>query len=309
MAQHPCYFFRPGPVTDTQLTGLTGPTYAALNNQLSSLYNCTHQHHNHQQHYPEAISTDALKKMLEDVVKKVWKIKAPPEEIDKALTEFFASEFWKAVQKGYGIKLDDANIGADDVAMLQKLKESVYQFASAKNYAQMKALSEALLNPDGELRTFTEFRTAAAEINNQFSNTWLKSEYNYAVASSQMASKWKQIESAKDVLKLLQYETAGDERVRPEHQELEGVIQPVDSVFWDTYYPPNGWGCRCDTRQLYSGKITPLNQIILPDKQPSLFNYNSGKQKVVFPPGHPYYDGLPDKIKQQAKDLMNGKPE
>lgn len=227
-----------------------------------------------------------------------------PEEIDKALTKFFASEFWKAVQQGYGMNLDDITINTPDHVLLQKLQENVYQFAAAKNHAQLKALSQALLDDEGNLRSFTDFRTAAAEVNNEFVNVWLKAEYNFAVASAQMASKWKMIEQTKDALPLLQYETVGDERVRLEHQELEGVVQPVDSTFWDIYYPPNGWGCRCDVRQLASGKITPMENIVLPEKMPDLFKFNSGKRGVAFPPGHPYYDGLPAEVKKQGLEIF-----
>jgi SPP1 gp7 family putative phage head morphogenesis protein len=41
------------------------------------------------------------------------------------------------------------------------------------------------------------------------------------------------------------YVTMNDDRVRPEHQVLEGVTLPKEHPFWKTAYPPNGWSCRC----------------------------------------------------------------
>jgi hypothetical protein len=32
---------------------------------------------------------------------------------------------------------------------------------------------------------------------------------------------------------------------RPHHVALDGTILPHDHPFWDTHYPPNGWGCQC----------------------------------------------------------------
>lgn len=230
-----------------------------------------------------------------------------PAELDKQLTEFFASEFWKAVEQGYGLKLDEVDFDSPDHEMLKKLEQSVYQFAAAKNYAQLKAISQALLDEQGKLRTFAAFRQAAAEINNEFVNQWLRAEYNFATASAQMASRWQQIQADKQILPLLRYDTVGDERVRQEHQELDDVTLPVDDPFWDEYYPPNGWNCRCDVQQLSSGRITDKSKITLPEKMPEMFRYNSGKRGIAFPPGHPYYDGLPGDVKLQAEKLLKEK--
>jgi len=42
-----------------------------------------------------------------------------------------------------------------------------------------------------------------------------------------------------------QYEAVGDKRTRPTHWALHGKIFPSDHEFWDTFYPPNGFNCRC----------------------------------------------------------------
>ena len=225
-----------------------------------------------------------------------------PDEISKALIRFFASEYWKAIEEGYAAKTYEVDFDTPDYNMLQSLEKNLYQFSMAKSYQQIKAISQALIDEDGKLRTFSAFRQAAAEINNEFVNQWLQAEYNYAVASAQSASQWVQIQKTKDVLPLLQYKTAGDERVRPEHEAIDDVIRPVDDPFWDIYYPPNGWNCRCDVYQLDSGTITPADKISYPDIKP-IFKYNPGKTGFAFPPGHPYYDGMPAELKIAAQKL------
>lgn len=245
------------------------------------------------------MTADELKQLLEKIVRQVWKNKAMPRQIDKALASFFASEYWKGIEQGYGLKLEDLDFTSPDYTMLRKLELDVFQFSSAKTYQQLKAISQALLDENGVLRSFSQFRIAAAEVNNQFVNQWLQAEYQYAVASAQSASQWQQIQATKDVLPLLKYVTAGDERVREEHRDLEDVVRPVDDDFWNIYYPPNGWNCRCDVQQLDSGSITPLEKISYPDIKP-IFRYNPGKQGFAFPPGHPYYDGLPDSVREQG---------
>lgn len=76
--------------------------------------------------------------------------------------------------------------------------------------------------------------------------------------SAHAAGRWKQIVERQrrlqarnpDETLYLVYETAGDLRVRPQHRAWNRIIRPVDDPFWDTHYPPNGYGCRCIARSL-----------------------------------------------------------
>ena len=74
--------------------------------------------------------------------------------------------------------------------------------------------------------------------------------------TSQAAGRWEQIMRRQRALQkrrpgetlYLIYSTVGDLRVRPAHRAWHHVVLPVDDPFWDTHYPPNGWGCRCIVR-------------------------------------------------------------
>lgn len=46
------------------------------------------------------------------------------------------------------------------------------------------------------------------------------------------------------------YATVGDDRVRPEHEELDGVTLPKDDPMWKKIWPPNGFNCRCQVIEL-----------------------------------------------------------
>ena len=94
----------------------------------------------------------------------------------------------------------------------------------------------------------------------------------------------------------LQYRTAGDDRVRPEHAALNGVTLPPSDDFWESYYPPNGWRCRCTVVQVRKKKhpATPhdeamaLGEAALERDTKGMFRFNPGKQERVFPAYNAY---------------------
>lgn len=46
------------------------------------------------------------------------------------------------------------------------------------------------------------------------------------------------------------YDAVNDRRTRPSHAALDGMVFPANHSFWDTWYPPNGYRCRCTVRSL-----------------------------------------------------------
>ncbi|MGY3571957.1 phage head morphogenesis protein [Vibrio paucivorans] len=53
-----------------------------------------------------------------------------------------------------------------------------------------------------------------------------------------------------DVLPYYVYELGPSRVHRKEHLAWAGLMLPVDDPFWETHYPPNGWGCKCRLRQV-----------------------------------------------------------
>lgn len=83
-----------------------------------------------------------------------------------------------------------------------------------------------------------------------------------------------------DILWGYKYVTVGDDRVRITHRILEGVTLPKDNDFWLTFYPPNGYNCRCQAIPLYTEShiVYPPTEIegikVRPDKG---FSWSAGR--------------------------------
>ncbi|MBR6127901.1 minor capsid protein [bacterium] len=52
-----------------------------------------------------------------------------------------------------------------------------------------------------------------------------------------------------------QYVAVMDSSTRPEHAELNELVFRYDDPFWSSFYPPNGWNCRCRVRALSDYKV------------------------------------------------------
>lgn len=52
-------------------------------------------------------------------------------------------------------------------------------------------------------------------------------------------------EEVSDILPIWEYSAVGDDRTRPSHMALDGLQFPANHRFWDKYYPPWDFRCRC----------------------------------------------------------------
>lgn len=52
-----------------------------------------------------------------------------------------------------------------------------------------------------------------------------------------------------------QYDAVNDSHTRPSHLAMDGKVFPCDSPVWDTWYPPNGFRCRCAVQSLSKRQV------------------------------------------------------
>lgn len=126
--------------------------------------------------------------------------------------------------------------------MRQQLSRSNYVFSGLKTFHELNEAFPSLLDENGNKKTFERFLKDVQKIDETYNRNYLRAEYNFVHASAGMAARWEEFARDGDDY-LLQYRTAGDGKVRPEHAALNGVTLPPSDTFWDEYYPPNGWNC------------------------------------------------------------------
>ena len=175
------------------------------------------------------------------------------------------------------------------------LTENVFVFSGFKEHHELVEASRLLTDQNGDIKPFNRYLNDVRTLHEEYNKNYLRAEYNFAVRNSQMAVKWKEWEETGDRY-LLQYRTAGDDRVRETHAVLDGTTLPMDDPFWDKYLPPLGWNCRCTTVQVRRGKYpeSDSKEAVMKGEnctasvKQQIFRFNPGKVMKVFPPKHPY---------------------
>ena len=138
-----------------------------------------------------------------------------------------------------------------------------FTIAGATNLDMLSDFHTEILRISNEGGTLADFKKQFPEIAKKYGWSYngkpgwrSRVIFETNLRTSRAAGRWEQITRRQRALQArrpnetlyLIYSTAGDLRVRASHRAWHHTVLPVDDPFWNTHYPPNGWGCRCIVR-------------------------------------------------------------
>lgn len=233
---------------------------------------------------------DILSRLVEKYFRQLFDDREVSEENRLALWEYYNNNLSSGFNIGYNAS---SAFYQDDLAAA--LKNDIALFSAFKE-TSFKAQLEAALTEGNKVLSWSDFKQKAAELNVEYNQRYLKTEYNHTVATANSVEQWKSFEADADLYPNLKYNAVNDARTREKHKALNGLILPINHVFWKTHSVPLDWGCRCNLEQTDEepSKIVPAF-----DVKP-MFKNNAAMSGKVF--GDMPYSLTADQAKD-AEDL------
>lgn len=197
--------------------------------------------------------------------------------------------FEDALERGFGKPVFEFDVASPFYEKFQSMRRNVYIFSAAKQYSQVREMSD-FIKPDV---TFNDFKKKADTIFSTYNRNYLETEFNTAISQSQNARNFLEAIAEQKVFPFVTYMSQGDAKVRPEHSDLHGITLPANDPFWNTYWPPNGFNCRCFTIRKKKASLSNVDKLDIEKinaEVPDLFRANPGRTGVVFnSKKHPYF--------------------
>ncbi len=128
----------------------------------------------------------------------------------------------------------------------------------------------------------------------------LRTIYRTNTRMSIAAGRWRRYQAEKKSFPYLRYRS-DHPRKHPRQQHLgwHGLILPIDDPWWQTHFPPNGWGCNCIVEQVSEAMMKRSGWHVSqpPAEGPRIPFYPAGKsQPIMVPPeidpGFSYNPGI-----------------
>ena len=143
----------------------------------------------------QAVDLSSWTKVINDVARKLYNKQLKPEDLHQDLIYKIHGELESASSDG--IDYNPTKFDYASVAMLKQVNANLYEFSSAKSFAELVAMNGKLIDKDGKVRSFTDFKSEVEKLNILFNRNYLRTEHQTALKSAQMAKKWLKFQERK----------------------------------------------------------------------------------------------------------------
>lgn len=236
--------------------------------------------------HTEPFITGDLSTLFNDALNNIYKELV---DVKKEIEPNLFNHTWQALNKAVDTEFGSISHGDPNFDFLNELKYNNGVFAAFKTHRQQNDLAAQLLDKDGNLKPFEQFKTDTQQILGEYNKNWLKTEYDTAVIRARMAARFKKFERDADLYPNLMWLESTSAHPREAHMELYGIIRPINDPFWLKYFPGMEWNCKCGITNT-DEPVTdlPIKMDEIPDAPPGL-DENPVVKGEIYAKSHPYF--------------------
>ena len=270
-----------------------------MNELYGQTCSCCHAHEPRNEATVSSLFTpELMARLLADIFARKFNVE---DEIWPELYEAARQTFERALEEGYPMEeTEDA-----DRLFHEALKNDADVFAAFRTHRMQNDIASQLLDEDGRLKEFRQFREDAESVIGTYNNHWLRTEYDTAVLRARYAADWKRFSRNADILPNLKWmpTTSADPDVFHMEYWRIGLTLPKTHPFWKSHHPHDRWGCKCDleeTDDLVTGTIPDVDYMPSPG-----LDSNPGLEPELFSHTHPYYEKAYPGAEKAVEKVIN----
>ena len=205
----------------------------------------------------------------------------------------------EAARKGF----DESEVVDPDDDFRTAILRNNEVFVAFKVHRMQNDMAKLLLDSNGNLKPFEQWRKEVMPIASHQVGQWLRTEYNTAVFRAHQAADWQQFEREKDILPNLRWMPSTSVNPGKDHMVFWGTVRPIDDPFWNEHRPGDRWNCKCDLSST-DDPVTEIPDFTKKDNPHPGLDNNPGKDGKLFSDTHPYIANAYPGAKKAVERLM-----
>lgn len=180
--------------------------------------------------------------LLNTALERIYKGEINPQtEIEENLFEAFRQVLNDAVDQAFpGITASDP-----DFDFYEELRSNNDVFAAFKTHKMQNEIAAELLDGDGVLKSFSQWKKDVESIVDHHTEHYLRVEYDTAVIRAHHAAEWRQFEREREILPRLKWIPSTSVTPRESHMVFWNRVFEMDDPILNIHRPGDEWGCKC----------------------------------------------------------------
>mgnify|MGYP002745147962 CR=1 FL=1 len=158
---------------------------------------------------------------------------------------------------------------AEFYARLEHLRQEAWTLSKISDVDQIEQVKQSLVKALAEGKSFREWQQALTPEMLALPRHYQETVFRTAMLSSYNGAKWTHFRAHIGRRPILRYIAINDQRTRPAHHALHGLMMPVGDERWANLAPPLGFNCRCTMVSLSEKQAKALGYSGAPGKLPT----------------------------------------